>query len=114
MTETELRYVSNAIGAAERRYNESSLTDIAKSISANLQNVFGNPWSVLVLNKTVTKIGIGALAKQNKIATFIKAGSYELSYVVLQKGDCIYPNSSLDNNDTKTAWISGKSASGYL
>lgn len=35
------------------------------------------------------------------MASFVKAGNYELSYVALQKNGCISPNNSIKNNDTK-------------
>lgn len=64
--------------------------------------MFNKPWSVIVLSKGVNRIGVGAFASQNKMASFVKAGNYELSYVALQKNGCISPNNSIKNNDTKT------------
>lgn len=72
-------------------------------MAKNLATVFGNPWTVLVLNKTVQQIGSSVFAYRNKTATFIRTGKYEFSYVVAQKAYCIYPDSYFNMNSTDRA-----------
>jgi hypothetical protein len=61
-----------------------------------------NAWGVLVFDKNISDIGLGAKAYKNKSAILFQVGNYKLNYIIIQllNGYCSFSTTYANNSTT--------------